>query len=180
MTLDMCACSAAFIWEKSMVARSARGGRRWQSVRDATRQASDGAAQPPGRDHVGCCTRGNGRPATEKLCWDLPSDHFARFLPSFASLGPFAYRLLILHTDAGTQISDSGYQISGYKGDHGLHPSSLQPSFPTSLRLIYTHVPVKQGMSITIREALEKLDDRRVRNVRPLIPPQILQEDVPL
>ncbi|EPT05198.1 hypothetical protein FOMPIDRAFT_1111832 [Fomitopsis schrenkii] len=35
-------------------------------------------------------------------------------------------------------------------------------------------------MSITIREALEKLDDRRVRNVRPLIPPQILQEDVPL
>jgi len=35
-------------------------------------------------------------------------------------------------------------------------------------------------MAITIREALDKLDDRRVRNIRPLIPPQILQEDLPL
>ncbi|KZT73825.1 3-deoxy-7-phosphoheptulonate synthase [Daedalea quercina L-15889] len=35
-------------------------------------------------------------------------------------------------------------------------------------------------MAITIREALDKLEDRRVRNIRPLIPPQILQEDLPL
>lgn len=35
-------------------------------------------------------------------------------------------------------------------------------------------------MGITIREALDKLDDRRVKATRPLIPPQILQEDLPL
>ncbi|PCH40148.1 3-deoxy-7-phosphoheptulonate synthase [Wolfiporia cocos MD-104 SS10] len=35
-------------------------------------------------------------------------------------------------------------------------------------------------MGITIREALHKLDDRRVKATRPLIPPQILQEDLPL
>lgn len=35
-------------------------------------------------------------------------------------------------------------------------------------------------MAITFKEALTKLDDRRVRATRPLIPPQILQEDLPL
>ncbi|KZT12001.1 3-deoxy-7-phosphoheptulonate synthase [Laetiporus sulphureus 93-53] len=35
-------------------------------------------------------------------------------------------------------------------------------------------------MAITIREALDQLEDRRVKNIRPLIPPQILQEDLPL
>ncbi|CCM01883.1 uncharacterized protein FIBRA_03954 [Fibroporia radiculosa] len=35
-------------------------------------------------------------------------------------------------------------------------------------------------MAVTVREALNKLDDRRVRATRPLIPPQILQEDLPL
>ncbi|EJF63381.1 3-deoxy-7-phosphoheptulonate synthase [Dichomitus squalens LYAD-421 SS1] len=35
-------------------------------------------------------------------------------------------------------------------------------------------------MSITVRDALAQLDDRRVKNIRPLIPPAILQEDLPL
>ncbi|KAH9854751.1 3-deoxy-7-phosphoheptulonate synthase [Lenzites betulinus] len=35
-------------------------------------------------------------------------------------------------------------------------------------------------MSITVRDALVQLDDRRVRATRPLIPPAILQEDLPL
>ncbi|OCH91853.1 3-deoxy-7-phosphoheptulonate synthase [Obba rivulosa] len=35
-------------------------------------------------------------------------------------------------------------------------------------------------MTITMKEAIAKLDDRRVKNIRPLIPPQILQEDLPL
>ncbi|KAG8934098.1 hypothetical protein FRC03_004277 [Tulasnella sp. 419] len=35
-------------------------------------------------------------------------------------------------------------------------------------------------MSITVSQAMQKLDNRRVKNIRPLIPPQILQEDFPL
>ncbi|KAG9001982.1 hypothetical protein FRB94_004187 [Tulasnella sp. JGI-2019a] len=35
-------------------------------------------------------------------------------------------------------------------------------------------------MSITVQQAMQKLDNRRVKNIRPLIPPQILQEDFPL
>ncbi|KAM5535076.1 hypothetical protein V8D89_011304 [Ganoderma adspersum] len=35
-------------------------------------------------------------------------------------------------------------------------------------------------MAITVRDALAQLDDRRVKVVRPLIPPAILQEDLPL
>ncbi|EIW59194.1 3-deoxy-7-phosphoheptulonate synthase [Trametes versicolor FP-101664 SS1] len=35
-------------------------------------------------------------------------------------------------------------------------------------------------MSVTVRDALVQLDDRRVRATRPLIPPAILQEDLPL
>lgn len=35
-------------------------------------------------------------------------------------------------------------------------------------------------MAITIREVLASLEDRRVKATRPLIPPQILQEDLPL
>ncbi|GBE84898.1 hypothetical protein BKA93DRAFT_827100 [Sparassis latifolia] len=35
-------------------------------------------------------------------------------------------------------------------------------------------------MAISIKDALTKLDDRRVKAIRPLIPPQILQEDLPL
>ncbi|EMD39978.1 hypothetical protein CERSUDRAFT_81295 [Gelatoporia subvermispora B] len=35
-------------------------------------------------------------------------------------------------------------------------------------------------MTITMKEAIAKLDDRRVKAIRPLIPPQILQEDLPL
>ena len=35
-------------------------------------------------------------------------------------------------------------------------------------------------MTITVKDALAKLDDRRVKATRPLIPPAILQEDLPL
>jgi len=35
-------------------------------------------------------------------------------------------------------------------------------------------------MAITMKEAITKLEDRRVKIIRPLIPPQILQEDLPL
>jgi len=35
-------------------------------------------------------------------------------------------------------------------------------------------------MSLTFKEALARLEDHRVRATRPLIPPQILQEDLPL
>ncbi|CAL1713292.1 unnamed protein product [Somion occarium] len=35
-------------------------------------------------------------------------------------------------------------------------------------------------MAVSFREALARLDDRRVKATRPLIPPQILQEDLPL
>ena len=35
-------------------------------------------------------------------------------------------------------------------------------------------------MAIPFREALQRLENRRVKSTRPLIPPQILQEDLPL
>jgi len=39
---------------------------------------------------------------------------------------------------------------------------------------------IDSDMAIPIKEALTKLEDRRVKATRPLIPPQILQEDLPL
>lgn len=35
-------------------------------------------------------------------------------------------------------------------------------------------------MAIPFREALARLEDSRVKATRPLIPPQILQEDLPM
>lgn len=35
-------------------------------------------------------------------------------------------------------------------------------------------------MAIPFKEALQRLENRRVKATRPLIPPQILQEDLPL
>ena len=35
-------------------------------------------------------------------------------------------------------------------------------------------------MAVSFAEALSRLEDRRVKATRPLIPPQILQEDLPL
>jgi 3-deoxy-7-phosphoheptulonate synthase len=35
-------------------------------------------------------------------------------------------------------------------------------------------------MTMPFREALSRLENKRVRSTRPLIPPQILQEDLPL
>lgn len=35
-------------------------------------------------------------------------------------------------------------------------------------------------MTISVAQAMELLDDRRVKSVRPLIPPQILIEELPL
>lgn len=34
--------------------------------------------------------------------------------------------------------------------------------------------------TITIQQAVQELDDKRVKTVRPLIPPQILAEELPL
>jgi hypothetical protein len=36
------------------------------------------------------------------------------------------------------------------------------------------------NMAIPFKEALQRLENRRVKSTRPLIPPQILQEDLPL
>ena len=39
----------------------------------------------------------------------------------------------------------------------------------------------KRSASVmSAREAIQKLENRRVKLIRPLIPPQILQEDLPL
>jgi 3-deoxy-7-phosphoheptulonate synthase len=35
-------------------------------------------------------------------------------------------------------------------------------------------------MALPFKEALQRLENRRVKATRPLIPPQILQEDLPL
>lgn len=35
-------------------------------------------------------------------------------------------------------------------------------------------------MAITFKDALAHLENKRVKSTRPLIPPQILQEDLPL
>jgi 3-deoxy-7-phosphoheptulonate synthase len=35
-------------------------------------------------------------------------------------------------------------------------------------------------MALSFKEALQRLENRRVKATRPLIPPQILQEDLPL
>ena len=35
-------------------------------------------------------------------------------------------------------------------------------------------------MAIPFKEALARLENKRVKSTRPLIPPQILQEDLPL
>lgn len=35
-------------------------------------------------------------------------------------------------------------------------------------------------MAMPFKEALLRLENRRVKSTRPLIPPQILQEDLPL
>lgn len=36
------------------------------------------------------------------------------------------------------------------------------------------------NMALPFKEALSRLENRRVKATRPLIPPQILQEDLPL
>jgi len=36
------------------------------------------------------------------------------------------------------------------------------------------------SMAMPFKEALYRLENRRVKSTRPLIPPQILQEDLPL
>lgn len=49
--------------------------------------------------------------------------------------------------------------------------------FPLSLRI---HSKMAPRTTITVQEAVRELDDRRVKTVRPLIPPQILAEELPL
>lgn len=41
-------------------------------------------------------------------------------------------------------------------------------------------MPVDLTMALPYKDALHRLENRRVRATRPLIPPQILQEDLPL
>ena len=48
--------------------------------------------------------------------------------------------------------------------------SFASPSLPRSV----------SDMTISVKDALSQRDDRRVKATRPLIPPAILQEDLPL
>lgn len=41
-------------------------------------------------------------------------------------------------------------------------------------------IPVSNEMAVPFKDALARLENRRVKLIRPLIPPQILQEDLPL
>ena len=43
-----------------------------------------------------------------------------------------------------------------------------------------TNQQTNNKMSLPYTEALSKLDDGRVKSIRPLVPPQILEEDLPL
>ena len=56
---------------------------------------------------------------------------------------------------------------------------------PKTLRInTLTIIPVDQQttneMSLPYTEALSKLDNGRIKSTRPLVPPQILEEDLPL
>ena len=42
------------------------------------------------------------------------------------------------------------------------------------------HLASDLNMALSFQEAMSRLEDRRVKATRPLIPPQILQEDLPL
>lgn len=69
-----------------------------------------------------------------------------------------------------------------YKSERRLFlaPHLRRPvSSPTDL---YFRLPLVADltMAIPFREALQRLENRRVKSTRPLIPPQILQEDLPL
>lgn len=67
---------------------------------------------------------------------------------------------------------------------HRLPPNSLPTvsfhSFPFRPHHIDPSPPVDLSMTLPYKEALHRLENRRVKATRPLIPPQILQEDLPL
>lgn len=53
--------------------------------------------------------------------------------------------------------------------------TTISPNFITSKLLVTDY-----NMAIPFKEALLRLENRRVKATRPLIPPQILQEELPL
>lgn len=55
--------------------------------------------------------------------------------------------------------------------------------FPNPPQHILSHFTIlveDLSMAMPFKEALYRLENRRVKSTRPLIPPQILQEDLPL
>jgi len=42
------------------------------------------------------------------------------------------------------------------------------------------NMPSEQSPKIGFKDALNELDDKRIKEIKPLIPPQILMEDLPL
>jgi len=72
------------------------------------------------------------------------------------------------------------YLCSRIKSESG---GFLIPHLRRLFLLLQTHVlPLVTDltMAIPFSEALQRLENRRVKSTRPLIPPQILQEDLPL
>ena len=73
--------------------------------------------------------------------------------------------------------------LSSYK-DFGPSGTEHHPPLPPSPSLVsssFTSVSYPElEMAIPFKEALARLENKRVKSTRPLIPPQILQEDLPL
>jgi hypothetical protein len=54
------------------------------------------------------------------------------------------------------------------------------PFFPPKVSTLFFFSVLHLNMTMPFKEALARLENSRVRSTRPLIPPQILQEDLPL
>ena len=48
------------------------------------------------------------------------------------------------------------------------------------LLLFFSVSTYSSDMVLSVKEAIQRLENRRVKSTRPLIPPQILQEDLPM
>ena len=60
----------------------------------------------------------------------------------------------------------------------GKTSSLLSPS--NRAHIVYLPVSNETEMTVPVKEAISRLENKRVKLIRPLIPPQILQEDLPL
>src|SRR5882762_5382171 len=81
-----------------------------------------------------------------------------------------------------SQVTVWGYPKSKYSTQiYPYIPISLSSVFFTAFLSSSLHSPVSDpNMTIGFKEALARLENSRVKSTRPLIPPQILQEDLPL